>query len=161
MFLEQFEKNGCHFKPKKDSLLSCFLTLRVFSNYVDDRQFKLAALEALRPSVRAKVEDNLLKESELSVQAFAALCDLYAVSAEVVQGRAFYKCGDPQRTFVWNGEWNVKAVDTSAMCELNPVKPLYAVSHYTHPQLADMTRRLHLEEGTKAHMYQMVRTKIF
>jgi hypothetical protein len=161
MFLTQFKKNECHFQPKKDPLLRCFLTLRVFSNYVDDRQFKLVSLAALRPSVRAKVETNLLQE-DLSIHALAVLCDLYGVGMELVTGRAVYRFGVPARTFVWEEEWRAKKVDTSALCEFNPVKPVYALSHYTHPKLADMTRRLHLEEGTKAHMYeQMVRLKIF
>lgn len=151
-----------------DALLNSFYRLRVLTCNVDERMFKLSALDALRESAVYKalklkpaciqlIERNLVQE-HLSHLSFIALCLLYKVEIVVVFRRYHYICGNAKYALCGNSVCKIRNLDTF---QLIPAKPIYAISHYSIAELRDIADKLHLHEtGTKAIIYAAISNEI-
>lgn len=149
-----------------DPLLQSLFRLRVLE-YDDERQFKWAALDALRTSNVYKqlklkqpqiqcIERNLVQE-HVSPITFVALCTLYKVDVTVLQKTHHYVCGSPNYAVRGVVVQRLKTVHTY---EHTPTKPLYALSHYTLADLETACTKLGLPLGTRAKMYAALTTRV-
>ena len=149
-----------------DPLLQSLFRLRVLE-YDDERQFKWAALDALRTSNVYKqlklkqpqiqcIERNLVQE-HVSPITFVALCTLYKVDVTVLQKTHHYVCGSPNYAVRGVVVQRLKKVHTY---EHTPTKPLYALSHYTLAVLETACTKLGLPLGTRAKMYAALTTRV-
>lgn len=149
-------------------LLRCLLKMRVFSNYVNPRQFKQASLDLLTSSHKAVLKRRKLKADgaaellvgRLSLKGLHLLCDLYDVSLQLVADRMYFQCGAaPDRCFSAGYEGELK--DVGALFELvNVDKPLFAASYYSKAELFEVAERLHLDPTTKAQAHVDIMKKI-
>ena len=164
MDFTEFARNCSWLDPCEDPLYAGFIKLRVWSTDITERPFKLNALTLLRksglykrfrlksPAIEA-VERNLV-EAHLSSLAVFLLCALYGVSLVVLEKRFFYVCGDSPTVALRKGK--LGRIDTWGLYELNPVKPLYAISYYCLAQLKDMAAKLRVQGDTKAQLYDAI-----
>ena len=152
-----------------DPLLRQLHKLRVTPTLVDEHDFKLAALDALRSSnvyKRLKLKaaeiqriEKTLVQDHITPLVFVVLCALYAVDVAVVQHDAHFICGSPTRAV--RGDQIFRIPDLSDSFLLNPIKPLHAVSYYTLPELQRMAELLHVEPAKrKADLYASITTKV-
>ena len=154
---------NAHFPAPADPLLQVFLRLHVPSDYANDAQFKLQALDALRAGGHYKrlkiapeaVERNLLTAA-LSPTALYMLCALYGVPAAVVVGRTYFVVGNPTHV-VRDGRIRPLFASTDLLL-VSPPKLYYAVSHYSLPDLTRAATALRLPHGTKAKMHAEMAT---
>ena len=145
-----------------DPILSLFLKLHVASDWETERQFRCQAAARLRETTLYKkvpqpaVEASLLTGA-LNPPAFFALCVLYGVNVNLVYGNGCYaKTGaEPSRVWVDPFKGTIRMMDGCMhLLLVNPYKPLYAVSHYTASELAQMCAKVKLpNDGTKAVMH--------
>ena len=162
-----FEKMDFFEAP--DPLLCVLFKLRVMPR-VEDHEFKLNALDALRASKIYKqlklkqeaidaLERNLV-QAHLSPLAFTALCALYDVAIVVAYKTWHYVCGDAR--FALRGTRIGRIGDLSDSLEITPSRPLYAASHYTLSELQAMALKLRVSHAKvlKADLYLRVKTEI-
>lgn len=166
MFTESYfqEKNTAF--HSEDPWLHTFFKLHVPSNYLDDRSYKVQAVDALRASTVYKqtkinavdVESNLLNHARLSPLAFYALAVLHDVNVMVVLNRFSFSTL-PKKTpafQVCRGVVSKYASRTDLYVLPQVAKPLYAVSHYTVRDLEGMADQLRLPKGSKPYMHNVI-----
>jgi hypothetical protein len=163
---------GTYFQEKnaafhaEDPWLHTFFKLHVPSNYLDDRSYKVHAVETLRGSTVYKqtkinavdVESNLLNHARLSPLAFYALAVLHEVNVVVILGLISF-CTLPKKMAEFQVCRGVvsKYVPRLALYVLPQVaKPLYAVSHYTVRELESLADHLRLPKGSKLYMHHAI-----
>jgi len=165
MFTETFFKAHHHyFSDPGDTWMQAFLRLCVPSNFVNPKQFKIEAVEALRKSNVYKttklsaeqVEGNLLDSQRLSVPAFCALAHLHNVHVAVVLGQMYFATGALFSHYV-DARGEVHPAPSSRFSDLFHVqhvgKPLNALSYYSAGDLETIAAKIRTPKGTKPNTY--------
>jgi hypothetical protein len=175
MFDEAYFKfNHSFFQEVSDPWMQCFLKLHVPSNYKNNKQYKLDALEALRRSNVYKtsklnaeqIETNLLDCQHLSILSFSALCLLYGVNVALVLGNVCFTLGSEGAfpSHYVNSSGTLHTVPSSAFSDLFHVvhigKPLNAVSYYTANELETIVSKIRKPKGTKVFMYNGIHSYV-
>ena len=143
-----------------DPILSLFLKLHVASDFETERQFRCQAAARLRETTlykkipQAAVEASLLSGA-LNTSTFFALCVLYGLNVNVIYGHCYAKTGADSRVWADPTKGTIQMMDGCMhLLLVNPYKPLYAASHYTASELAQMCDKVKLpSDGTKAVMH--------
>jgi len=162
MFTEDFFKTHTQQK-QEDVWMHLLLQLHVPSNYVDNRNFKVASIDLLRKSTVYKntklsavvVEDNLVNSTLLSISSFCALATLFHVNIAVILGNVYIPFGTP--THYVSRHYTLRPIPSSNFNDLLQVhcvgKPLNAVSYYSASDLENIVAKLHMKKGSKTFMY--------
>jgi hypothetical protein len=84
-----------------------------------------------------------------------ALALLYKVEINIRVGQCYFRCGSAPLYWVDAKSGKLtKMAGADSLLEVNPCKPLYAVSHYTIAALLSMCSKLNLPTtGTKTELY--------
>jgi len=147
----------------RDPLLLLLSRLRVMPLPVDENDSKLASLDALRKSnvykqLKLKHIDILdvertLVQDYLTPRSFLVLCALYEIDIVVICSRYYWSCGSPK--YAIRRDKIIRLPDLSDLYELNPIKPLYSISHYTLPDLQIIATQLNIphEKQKKTEIY--------
>ena len=145
-----------------DPLLNVFLRLHVASDFVSESSFKTAALLRLRETNVYKrfklpqeaVEQGLMMRA-LTPLAMYALALLYNVEVNIRVDQCYFRCGTAPHYWVDAKSGKLTKMEgTDSLLEVNPCKPLYALSHYTAAALLSMCSKLNLSTtGTKPELY--------
>ena len=164
MQFADFEKNCVFLSPPVDPLFQILLKLRVWVGDMEELAFKLATLTKLRtkpfykrlkPSVVERIENGFLRN--FTPLSFWAACAAYDLSVRVVLFPMYFDCGEP--AVMWrNGK--LQRMGEISLFELQPLKPLYAISHYKVADLKEIAAKLGLDENTKTEMYATIQTKV-
>jgi hypothetical protein len=164
MQFADFEKNCAFLSPPLDPFFQILLKLRVWVGDMDELAFKLATLSKLRtkpfykrlkPSVVERIENGLL--SNFTPLSFWAACTLYDLNVRVVQSPYYLDCGEPN--VMWrNGK--LQRTCSIGLFQLQPLKPLYAISHYKVADLKAIAGQLGVHESTKTEMYANIQGKL-
>ena len=149
------------FLSPSDRLMNLFFKMRVRSDVGDN--FKLDSLSLIRSSglyKRLKMkpvqilafERNLIRDN-LNAMSLVVLCAFYDISIDVIESNYMITCGQP--SYAFKNEQITKRVD-SDMYVHNPLKPLYAVSHYTLGELKCIANKLKLKGVTKTQLHTAI-----
>jgi len=137
---------------------------------VDETECKLASLDALRKSTvykRLKLKtvdivavERTLVQDFLTPLSFIVLCALYEIDIVVVCDRFYCKCGSPK--YAIRRDKIIRLPDLSDLYELNPIKPLYSISHYTLADLVRLGTQLNIahEKQKKQEIYDNVSRRV-
>jgi hypothetical protein len=159
--------DNCRFlSPPMDPLFVAIMKLRVWIGDMDELSFKLETLTKLRSSTFYKrLKPALVEEIEkgmglgaLTPLSFWAMCEVHGVGLRVVASNYYYDCGVPK--MMWRRGKLLRLGDTTALFELKPLKPLYAISYYSLAELDDMACKLGTCRGKKTVMYEAIKEKI-
>ena len=163
--------------PKKDtpttSLFWCIYQLvhpySINPGFQEEQTFKFSSIEQMRKTYKQyRIKINDLEQSMLSVpnrECIELLCALYHLNVVIVYETYYYEYtghGEGPLHYIYKpGDYYIgDPVDLSKKLSVDPMKPLYAISHYTLAQLKEMGEKLGISGTTKLDIYGKIKTHL-
>jgi hypothetical protein len=167
-YSETVHQANCLDTTSRDPWLAAFLKLHVASDYESDAKFLQKAAAAVRSSEavkKAKISKEAvvldLLRRPLTPTTFYALALAYGVSVDVELGRVAFTTGCGGSGFVVKDgrlQKRVRFKTEGLLVHVNPVKPLYALSHYTVAELNSLCATAGLPQAaSKGKAYERLK----
>ena len=159
----KYETN-CNFKTEKDFKIKCIEDLRLIKSKL--KIYKLSL---------NKVEDQLLNDKKISLEAFFALSLLFSLNIFYIWNNKFFEfnCNENSDIYIINNHNNNITVEDNSKLEFyknnlfyieNLNKPLKSVTSYSKDELLDIAKKLGIDniqsKITKKDIYEKIQTKM-
>jgi hypothetical protein len=159
-------------EPVTTTLFWCIYQLiypeQMNPGFQEEQAFKFSSIEKWRENHTYKTYRIKANEAEQALlqsptrETIQLLCDLYQINVVVVYEHYYYDYtghgdGPIHYIFKTTGYYVGDPVDLTKKLSVDPVKPLYAISHYTLPTLQEMATLLGLSGTTKTDLYDKIK----
>ena len=144
---------------------------KINPGFQEEQSFKFSSIEKMREQQLYKhfrVKANEIEQSLLSNpnrECIQLLCATYTLNIVVIYDNYYFDYtghGDGPIYYIFkNGGFYVgEPVNIRDKLSIDPIKPLYAISHYTLPVLQEMATKLGLTGTTKTDLYDKIKKNL-